>query len=181
MMLYPARKGLCSRIASLCRLVACAAIMWGIVSVALAQSKPKLMPNAKPNDCTACHGRTNPLPAGHIAVANKKLSDCAGCHGKGGATALTGKLTLSHTHQLSGVTCRSCHDNVRKPEPAKSAKCLTCHTGDAIFTATAQVKPRNPHGSPHYGKESDCNLCHHQHERSENFCSQCHAFDFKVP
>jgi uncharacterized paraquat-inducible protein A len=27
-----------------------------------------------------------------------------------------------------------------------------------------------------------CNLCHHQHEKSENYCAQCHSnFDFKVP
>jgi len=152
----PPAGGLLVRLASFCTLLALAALMCGLVSAAFAQARPKLLPAAKP-------------------------SDCAACHAKGGATALSGKLPLSHTHQLAGVTCKSCHDNPRKAEPAKSTKCLTCHTGDAIFAATAAVKPRNPHGSPHYGKESDCNLCHHQHEKSENFCTQCHKFDFKVP
>jgi len=45
----------------------------------------------------------------------------------------------------------------------------------------AGVKPSNPHTSPHYGMSLDCNLCHHQHAKSENYCSQCHKFDFKVP
>ena len=161
--------------------LALAALVVGVATAALAQGKPKLLPTAKPSDCVACHGKTTPLPQGHPALANKKLSDCAGCHVKGGASALTGKLPLSHAHQLAGVTCKSCHDNPRKAEAAKATKCLTCHTGEAIFAATAQVKPTNPHGSPHYGKESDCNLSHHQHEKSENYCSQCHKFEFKVP
>ncbi|MBW2098891.1 MAG: cytochrome c3 family protein [Deltaproteobacteria bacterium] len=32
----------------------------------------------------------------------------------------------------------------------------------------------NPHNSPHYGADLDCNFCHHQHSKSENFCAQCH-------
>ncbi len=162
-------------------LLAVAAIAGGGVAGALAQGKPKLLPTAKPSDCAACHGKVVPLPQGHPALANKKLSDCLGCHLKGGGNALTGKLPLSHTHQLAGTTCKSCHDNPRKAEPAKSAKCLTCHVGEAIFAATEAVKPSNPHGSPHYGRESDCNLCHHQHDKGENYCAQCHNFKFKVP
>ncbi len=160
-------------------LVVVAALACGLAAGALAQGKPKLLPTAKPSDCAACHGKVSPLPQDHPALANKTLSDCAGCHAK--ASALTGKLPLSHTHQFAGVTCKSCHVNPRKAEPAKSATCLTCHAGEVIFAATAEVKPTNPHGSPHYGKESDCNLCHHQHGKSENYCAQCHKFEFKVP
>ena len=153
----------------------------GVASAFAQGAKPKLLATAKPSDCAACHGKTTPLPKAHPAVSGKKLADCRTCHEKTGPLALTGKLPLSHVHKLANVTCKSCHANVRKPEPTKSDKCLTCHTGDAIFTATANVKPRNPHGSPHYGKESDCNLCHHQHEKAENYCSTCHEFNFKVP
>ena len=181
MMPRSAAYGVFRRLVLLCVVVAVATIVAGLVSAAFAQGRPKLLPLAKPSDCAACHGKTSPLPHGHPALANKKLSDCAGCHAKGRPTELMGKLPLSHTHQLAGVTCRSCHDNPRKAKPAKSTTCLTCHPGESISAATAQVKPRNPHDSPHYGKESDCNLCHHQHEKSENFCSQCHAFKFKVP
>jgi hypothetical protein len=168
-------------VAACCSFVAIAVMTCIVLSAALAQGKPKLLPNAKPSDCAACHGKVMPLPQSHPSIANKGMKECAGCHRKGSATALIGKLPTSHIHQLSGVTCKSCHDNPRKAEPVKAAKCLTCHIGEAIFAATAQVKPANPHGSPHYGKESDCNLCHHQHEKSENYCSQCHNFEFKVP
>ena len=158
-------------------------LVCGLVSAAFAQSaaKPKLLATAKPSDCAACHGKVSPLPQAHPAIANKAMSDCLGCHAKASANTLRGKLPLSHTHQLSGVTCKSCHANARKPEAVKAAKCLTCHSGEAIFAATAAVKPTNPHGSPHYGKESDCNLCHHPHEKAENYCAQCHKFEFKVP
>lgn len=53
--------------------------------------------------------------------------------------------------------------------------------GALLTASTAGVKPTNPHNSPHYGKHADCNLCHHQHEKSENYCTQCHKFDFKLP
>ena len=110
-----------------------------------------------------------------------KLTGCTGCHAKGGSATLVGKLPLSHVHQLSGVSCKTCHANPRRAEPVKFNACLNCHKGESVFAATAGVKPTNPHDSPHYGKESDCNLCHHQHEKSENYCSQCHKFEFKVP
>jgi hypothetical protein len=46
----------------------------------------------------------------------------------------------------------------------------------------SNAKPRNPHENRHYGTEADCNLCHHQHKKSENFCLPCHQrFDFVVP
>jgi hypothetical protein len=89
---------------------------------------------------------------------------------------------LGKLHAASGVKCADCHGNVKKPQPVAMEKCLTCH-GDttALAEKTANVKPRNPHESRHYGTEADCNLCHHQHRKSENFCLDCHnRFDFKV-
>ncbi len=41
-----------------------------------------------------------------------------------------------------------------------------------LAAKTANLKPKNPHDSPHYGK---------QHAKSENDCAQCHKFGFKVP
>jgi len=58
---------------------------------------------------------------------------------------------------------------------------MGCHDTEAISAATEKMTPANPHNSPHYGKQSDCNLCHHQHEKSENYCARCHKFDFNVP
>jgi hypothetical protein len=43
------------------------------------------------------------------------------------------------------------------------------------------TKPTNPHTSPHYGTDLDCNLCHHQHAASEDYCAYCHDYDFKTP
>jgi hypothetical protein len=182
MMIRRPASGLFAWLAVCGSFLAIALLVGGLVSAAFAQAgKPKLLPTAKPSDCAACHGKTTPLPKAHVAIAGKKMSDCKTCHDKAGAMALTGKLPLSHVHQLGGVTCATCHANPKKPEAVKSAKCLTCHSGETIFAATANVKPTNPHGSPHYGKESDCNLCHHQHEKAENYCSNCHKFEFKVP
>ncbi|WP_418869780.1 cytochrome c3 family protein, partial [Sutterella wadsworthensis] len=39
----------------------------------------------------------------------------------------------------------------------------------------------NPHVSPHYGKTLECTNCHLMHQESENYCNQCHEFNFKVP
>jgi hypothetical protein len=99
--------------------------------------------------------------------------------------ANTAKFTdgdLGKLHAASGVKCAQCHENVKKPEGVSMEKCLTCH-GDskALAARTANAKPRNPHESRHYGTEADCNLCHHQHRKSENFCLQCHKFNFQVP
>ena len=109
---------LAARLASfaICLLVVPA--LCGLVVVALAQSPaaPKRLPDAKPSDCAACHGKASPLPQGHTAVAGKTMSDCTGCHAKGSPMALRGRLPLAHTHQLSGVTCKSCHANLRKAD-----------------------------------------------------------------
>ncbi len=42
------------------------------------------------------------------------------------------------------------------------------------------VKPTNPHMSPHYQDTLDCTNCHLMHSEPDNFCNQCHQFDFKV-
>jgi hypothetical protein len=87
-------------------------------------------------------------------------------------------------HADKGVQCTKCHGNAKKSEPVQMEKCLSCHgNGDskALAAKTANVKPLNPHESRHYGTEADCNLCHHQHEKSVNFCLDCHPrFNFKV-
>lgn len=88
---------------------------------------------------------------------------------------------LAHVHEQKGVTCIACHANPAKAEPVDASTCMTCHNANKVSAVTETLKPANPHNSPHYGKEADCNLCHHVHEKSENFCTQCHQFNFKVP
>lgn len=89
---------------------------------------------------------------------------------------------LGKPHAASGVKCGDCHANVKKPQAVPMEKCLSCHGDTKTLAAkTANVKPVNPHESRHYGTEADCNLCHHQHRKSENFCLDCHnRFDFRV-
>ncbi len=81
-------------------------------------------------------------------------------------------------HRDSGLSCADCH----AAEPAASVpmeQCLNCHQ---------LPEPKNDyhgapdkHDSPHYGPELECENCHHEHEASEDFCAQCHEFDFQVP
>lgn len=165
--------------------IACALVLTLLISVPslIAQQSevPKQLPEAKATDCAACHGVSSPLPKDHPDPAAMTLKDCRQCHAIGTQASLTGKLPLSHVHQLAGVTCGKCHADPKNPEAVPAKDCMKCHDGEKVAAVTAVVKPRNPHDSPHYGKDSDCNLCHHQHEKSENYCSQCHNYKFSVP
>ncbi len=142
---------------------------------------PKRLTSAKPDNCSACHGKDKVLPEGHAKTAKMALSACRECHTKDSPTSLSGKLPLSHRHQLAGVTCVKCHGKAKKQTPVEAAVCETCHEPARLAEKTAGVKPQNPHTSPHYGTALDCNVCHHQHAKSENFCIQCHTFNFKLP
>jgi hypothetical protein len=109
-----------------------------------------------------------------------------GLYASGVLAANTAKFDegeLGKLHAGQGITCAQCHGKVKKPETVSMEKCLSCH-GETTQLAekTANVKPRNPHENRHYGTEADCNLCHHQHKKSENFCLPCHQrFGFTVP
>ncbi|WP_005032898.1 cytochrome c3 family protein [Holophaga foetida] len=140
---------------------------------------PKRLATAKPGQCKACHSDKPVLPKDHTDTKGLSLADCQGCHEKGSKTSLVGKLPLMHAHQMKGVTCTQCHGK-GKPEAVDKAKCVSCHEQKALTEKTSKLKPQNPHESPH-GYQEDCNLCHHQHTKSENFCATCHAFDFSTP
>lgn len=135
-------------------------------------------------DCAGCHKDKKVLPENHIAIKEMPYESCLACHlpGEGKAGPLNGKIPGSHLHAFKGVTCEQCHGKVKKPAPVEMAKCVDCHGATAkLAEKTAKVKPQNPHESPHYGTDADCNLCHHQHAKSENLCAQCHKFDYVVP
>ena len=142
---------------------------------------PKLLSTAKAGDCKACHGADKVLPAEHPGTQGMDWKGCKACHMPDKAN-LIGKIPASHVHLLSGITCVKCHGKAKKQEAVDMKTCVACHgSPDALAAKTADVKPTNPHTSPHYGTTLDCNLCHHQHAKSENYCSQCHQFNFKVP
>ena len=91
---------------------------------------------------------------------------------------------LGSLHAKEGVGCGKCHGKAKKTEPVSMETCLGCHgDGDskALAALTVNAKPMNPHENRHFGTETDCNLCHHQHVKSVNYCQDCHPrFDFKV-
>lgn len=142
---------------------------------------PKRLATAKPDNCVACHGKEQVLPAGHPKTAKMTFANCQECHPKDGPASLSGKLPLSHKHHLSGANCVQCHGKSKKKEPVAAEVCHTCHEPEQLARKTSGIKPQNPHTSKHYGTSLDCNNCHHQHEKSEDFCIQCHSFNFKLP
>jgi hypothetical protein len=97
-------------------------------------------------------------------------------------TKKTDAVLLDEFHATTGVTCADCHgaDNARTA--VTIATCIECHDTTELAEKTGEGNPTNPHKNRHYNTEADCNLCHHQHKKSENFCLPCHdKFDFVVP
>jgi hypothetical protein len=132
----------------------------------------------KPGDCHVCHGENVKLPDGHPNTEDMMFPDCKQCHTKQ-KNQLETKILLSHIHNLSGITCSQCHEMNKFKRKITSKQCIACH-GDynTLADITKDADP-NPHKS-HQGK-LDCNLCHHQHVKSVNYCSQCHEWPLNVP
>lgn len=81
-------------------------------------------------------------------------------------------------HKDAGLKCNSCHTS--KPfEAVEAEQCLTCH--ELPKQKTDYHGAPDKHDSPHYGTSLECENCHAEHEASENYCNNCHEFDFKVP
>lgn len=83
-------------------------------------------------------------------------------------------------HGAMNVACSQCHGDKNEIAAPDITQCTKCHDPDQIENKTRDVKPQNPHVSPHYGNKLECTLCHLQHAAPENYCAQCHSFDFKV-
>jgi len=158
----------------------CGAAIFFLCFTNAALAQPKRLETAEPGDCKACHGTQKVLPEKHKDTAKMTASECGKCH-KPGTGSLRTKLLLAHLHLLNDIGCRDCHDSKGAHQAITTAQCLSCHGSyDEVAAKTAGSDP-DPHNSPHYGKEQDCDLCHHQHEASENFCSQCHEWKLTVP
>jgi len=162
------------RIASL---IAVTIIILGTPYFGILWAEPKKVEGVAPGDCGVCHDSEKVLPVGHVDTKGMAGGACKGCH-KGGAN-LRGKMPLSHSHQLSGVACADCHGITRPAKPSEQKKCLSCHADyKRVAIQTDKTLP-HPHDS-HMG-DLDCGLCHHQHSRSEDFCSRCHEWKYLVP
>jgi len=134
-------------------------------------------PSIEGGNCQGCHVKEQILPAEHPDTNEQSLSDCRGCHD----TDLRGKMSLSHVHNLAEVNCADCHGSKEIACPPDKSQCFDCHgTPQEIAKQTSELEI-NPHNSPHYGQDLDCDLCHHLHKKSENFCNECHTFSFIVP
>lgn len=83
-------------------------------------------------------------------------------------------------HMSKGINCQSCHGANKEIESPAIQQCKVCHNPAQLAKKTEKVKPHNPHISPHYNTDLDCVLCHVQHAEPENYCAQCHQFNFKV-
>jgi hypothetical protein len=89
------------------------------------------------------------------------------------------QVLLFQKHVDKGMDCTACHQENPAATPVAMEKCLSCHGPyDKLADKTDKTEP-NPHGS-HQGDLS-CDSCHHAHKASDNYCSQCHQFEFKVP
>ena len=85
-------------------------------------------------------------------------------------------------HVAMGMTCESCHGpDKANPQEVTIKTCTQCHNTKDLVEKTKNVKPQNPHMSPHYQDQLECTNCHFMHSESEDFCAQCHQFGFKVP
>lgn len=141
---------------------------------------PRRVGGAEPGECKMCHGPQEILPRGHVVTVDMGLTECRTCH-EVRKKDLRTKIPLSHIHQLCGVACDHCHQTPGSAKPLNTGQCLACHDSrEQVAQATRGLEP-NPHNSPHYGVDLDCDLCHHQHARSENFCAQCHEWKLHVP
>ena len=92
----------------------------------------------------------------------------------------TVKPPLNKHRKYAELTCIDCHLTAT-PKRLTTEQCLSCHGSlEEVAEATKNLDP-DPHNSPHYGPELDCDLCHHEHSVSENFCAQCHEWELILP
>lgn len=160
---------------AICACLTLTALVW-----AADTGKVKLMEDARFTECAACHGSRKVLPPGHVSVASEKNRDCSECHSEG-KNSLRARVPLSHTHLANDVTCLDCHG--QKPFAFVSTEsCRECHGGpEEVSSLTRTKEAFNPHDSPHYGNDMDCDMCHHLHTRSENVCGDCHDLERPTP
>ena len=91
-----------------------------------------------------------------------------------------GEALSSKHKKYAELTCDDCHMTTTLTG-ITTDQCLSCHGSFEEVAAVTKNMDPDPHDSPHYGKELDCDLCHHEHSVSENFCAQCHEWELILP
>ena len=89
------------------------------------------------------------------------------------------KLFLVDRHRNKGISCNGCHEENPPGKEPSIQTCLACHGDYSSLAKSTEKLKVNPHGS-HDG-DLPCNLCHHSHKKSEDYCIKCHVFDYEVP
>lgn len=97
---------------------------------------------------------------------------------------------LATLHEEVGkLDCRDCHGAVKPesvtPEEAlrtANQQCMACHGTTANVAAKITPRLANRHINPHAGHvvSIECVTCHSGHEKSQAYCSNCHAFDMPM-
>lgn len=154
-------------------------LFWLSHPAALEAAEAQNIATAAGGDCAACHGGDSMVPANHPPTKAMTLLQCLGCH-KEKDPKLTNTMPLSHSHQLSGITCKKCHGETQPPAEVPTETCVTCHPIPELIEKTKMVEEANPHNS-HYGPDLPCEMCHHAHKASEVYCNQCHSLEYVVP
>ena len=88
-------------------------------------------------------------------------------------------LFLADKHKIAGIACGGCHKENPPKDQVPTVICNECHGDQAKLANRTQKVIPNPHES-HLG-DVKCELCHHAHKPSENYCGNCHEFGYKVP
>ena len=93
---------------------------------------------------------------------------------------------LADRHVERGLNCESCHTDAAKGtlkiDKDRHEACVQRHGWyDAVAEKTAPKDPEemNPH-SQHDGN-LPCSTCHKGHKKGENYCGNCHYYNFNVP
>jgi len=86
---------------------------------------------------------------------------------------------LIDKHVGAGLDCAACHAESPPAKAPDNATCSKCHGGYSDIAAKTASDTPNPHAS-HLG-EIPCTSCHHVHQASTTYCTQCHAFDMNTP
>ena len=97
--------------------------------------------------------------------------------------ALAAEYPNKPHHQDGELSCIDCHSQMPPDEPTAMETCLECHgpLEDLVAATDHGEHHPNPHNSPHYGPDNACDLCHYEHEESENMCGDCHEWATAVP
>ena len=88
---------------------------------------------------------------------------------------------LADRHAKLGFKCETCHAGQATPSEPPMEACTGCHQIEALLEKTKNVKPTNPHVSPHYGNTLEGVNCHIIFDDTTNFDIYTLHLHFTLP